>query len=116
MAPILSPLHSSEIKNKFGKHFEDLVDYLLTGVSERSKAAWRQSLIHKIPKIPENVDHESLFQYFDIRKIVHVKKVVSNAKMGQIEISNGVGLSGRVIKIPSERHILKVKENVQGTD
>ena len=111
--PLLNPTHCTEVKSQFDAHLQRVIDFLLSGLAEKSKAAWRNSLITKVPAIAEHIDHESLHPFFDVRKIVHVKKVISDRKSGQIEITNGVGLSGRVIKTPAERHRLKTRENVQ---
>ena len=61
------------------------------------------------------MDFDSLHQVSDVRKVLHVKKVLceSETQSGRIDITNAVSLSGRVIKSHAERKGLLVQENVQ---
>ena len=84
----------------FKDHLQRLIEFLSKSLSEENRIDWVQAFNFVIPAVTENIDQDSLEKYFNIRKLVHSKKVLTEGKC-EIELHHGVVFSGRVEKDPA---------------
>ena len=91
---------TSQTNSIFKDHLQRLIEFLSKGLSEENRIDWIQAFNFVIPAVTENIDQDSLEKYFNIRKLVHSKKVLTERKC-EIELHHGVVFSGRVEKDPA---------------
>jgi len=102
---------SRSISDFHRRHFESMVSKLLSVLPEDVSKKWSGNLIDIVPQITSHISSDSISAAFDVRKRIHVKKIISD-DVGHISKLDGVIFSGKLITNNAKKRVKTKRENV----